>query len=281
MTICAYCGQDRKATREHVIPSFLYSFQKELEQSVVGWNEVAGRTIKGEAKIKDVCAECNNGNLSLLDAYGKKFLSDSGLLVRNYSKTNLSLKYDYQLLLRWLLKLSFNSARADGIHAPIFDQHIPFILGNTSLPKRGRVGALLYLAAPELLKNHRSPPQTFVNLAEGTGMVNPFHVRISYNAVRNDRCIHRVIVLGPAIFQLLLFENGVLPGHAASEIRALIKAQPGAVELTASRRVLQIGAGKQSWLDLYEPQVLRAHGVFGNGTGANNSFKPRPLRGSA
>lgn len=260
MTICAYCGQDRKATREHVIPSFLYSFQEEIEQSVVGWNEVAGRMLKGGAKIKDVCAECNNGTLSLLDDYGKRVLVESGLFVRNYSKTRISLAYDYALLLRWLLKISFNSARADGIHAPAFERHIPFILDKAPLPKRHLVAAVLYLAAPELVKNYSSPPQSFVNLAEGTGVVNPFHIRISYNAVPNDTYIHRIIIVGPAVFHLLLFRDDVLPGHAASAIRSLLKSQSGAVELTAKRRVLQVEAGKQSWLDLYEPQILRAQG---------------------
>lgn len=72
--------------------------------------------------------------------------------------------------------------------------------------------------------------------------------------------IHRIIIVGPAVFHLLLFRDDVLPGHAASAIRSLLKSQSGAVELTAKRRVLQVEAGKQSWLDLYEPQVLRAQG---------------------
>ncbi len=258
MTVCAYCGQDRKATREHVIPSFLYSFQKELEQSVIGWNEVAGRMVKGEAKIKDVCAECNNGPLGQLDAYGKGFLTNSGLLVQNYRKDRLFIQYEYSLLLRWLLKISFNSARADGVHAHFFDEHIPFIMGQDPPPKRHRVAIVLYLSAPVLLKNHRSPPASFVEISQGSGVVSPFHVRISYNAVRNERYVHRIIIIGPAVFHLLLFRDDVLPGHAASEIRSLIKSQSGAVELSYKRNVLQLGVGKQSWLDLYAPQILRA-----------------------
>lgn len=90
--------------------------------------------VAGEAKVKDVCGTCNNGPLAQLDSYGKSLLFDCGLLVSNYTKTNLSLSYDFPLLLRWLLKISFNSARTDGVHAPAFEEHIPFILGLAQAP---------------------------------------------------------------------------------------------------------------------------------------------------
>jgi len=33
--ICAYCKEDAPSTREHVIPAFIYRFQKELEANVL------------------------------------------------------------------------------------------------------------------------------------------------------------------------------------------------------------------------------------------------------
>ncbi len=258
MTICAYCGNDRRATREHVIPSFMYSLQKQFTESVVGWNEVAGRMIKGEAKVKDVCAACNNGELGALDSYGKTLLSDCGLLVRNYKETTVSVSYDYSLLLRWLLKISFNSARTDGAHAPIFLDYIPFIMGLAPPPPRHRVACLLSLAAPELLKDHSPAPEAFINLAQGSGFVNPFLVRISYGGIAKERYVHRVNIFGPAIFQLLMFKDGVLPGHAASEIRSILKLKTLGVEVSAKRSVVNVSAGKMSWLDIYGPQIIRA-----------------------
>jgi hypothetical protein len=77
----------------------------------------------------------------------------------------------------------------------------------------------------------------------------------------SDRYIHRINILGPAVFHLLLFKEGVLPGHAAAEIRSLLKVQPEAVELNLKRRVVTLRAGKQSWLDLYAPQIIRARAV--------------------
>lgn len=270
MTICAYCEHDRPATREHVIPSFIYAFQKQVEQSFIGWNEVANRMVGGEAKIKDVCGECNNGTLGQLDSYAKQMLSDSGLLVQNYKDTSLCLGYDYPLLLRWLLKVSFNSSRADGVHAAIFKEHIPFILGLAPPPPRYRVATVLYLAAPELISKNLAIPESFVKASQGSNVLNPFFARISYGVVPSDRFIHRINILGPAVFHLLLFKEGVLPGHAASEIRSLIKVQPEAVELSSKRRVVSLKAGKQSWLDLYAPQAIRAGAIADGSFGANN-----------
>ena len=263
MAICAYCREDQPATREHVIPAFLYAFQKQFAESVVGWNEVANRMVGGEARVKDVCGNCNNGPLSQLDAYGKDLLTDSGLLVRNYTKRTLTLAYNYSLLLRWLLKISFNSSRTDGAHASIFEDHIPFILGLAPPPPRYRVVCLLSLAAPEVLRNHLSPPAAMVKLANGSGYVNPFFVRISYGR-SNERFVHRVNIFGPAIFQLIMFNPGVRPGHAASDIRSLLKVKPAGVELSEKRPVVCVDARGPTWLDIFGPQIARANAVQGD-----------------
>lgn len=134
MPICAYCKRESRATREHVIPAFIYAFQQQLAQSVVGWNEVVQRMVRGEAKVRDVCAECNHTALSVLDSYGRQLLSDSGLLVQNYTKRTLTIRYDYSLLLRWLLKISFNSSRTDGAHSGLFEEHIQFMRGLSPPP---------------------------------------------------------------------------------------------------------------------------------------------------
>lgn len=258
MTICAYCQRDRQPTREHVIPAFLYAFQRQLEDGIIGWNEVAQRMVGGEGKVKDVCAYCNNTVLGELDAYGKQLLADSGLLVQNYTKTTLSLKYNYALLLRWLLKISFNSSRTDGVHAPILSQHVQFIRGLAPPPPRHRVATILYLASPELLGRSRIDAEPFVKVAQGSNLLNPFLVRISYGIQpMENQYLLRLNIFGPAVFYLMLFHEHVLPGHAAVAIRRLLKQIPTGVELCTRRKLVEVGAGEQSWLDLYGPQVAR------------------------
>lgn len=232
---------------------------------MTGWNEVAQRMVGGEGKVKDVCADCNNRALSELDAYGKQVLSDSGLLVHNYTRRDLMLRYDYALLLRWLLKVSFNSSRTDGAHRPLFEKYVPFMRGLGPLPSRNQVSVLLYLARPEVLGQSRIAAEPFVRITNGSPLLNPFLVRICYGGIPGEqRYVLRFNIFGPAVFYLLMFEDGIPPGHAASAIRSLTKATPGAVELSAKQKVVHVRAGESSWLDLYEYQVARVQALNGS-----------------
>lgn len=262
MTICAYCKQDRPPTREHIIPAFLYNFQRQLDEgATIGWNEAAQRMVGGEAKVRDVCAECNNGYLSTLDAYAKEMLSKAGLLVPNFTQSQVTITYDYPVLLRWLLKVSFNSTRQDRVHSPLFEPHVPFIMGDADLPPRHRVACLLGLAAPARIEDtDHVDRETFLKRSNGHRLFNPFLVRISYGGVRGEgRYILRLVILGAAVFYLLMFNDDTLPGHAATAIRAFIKTVPGSVELTSKLRLVEVPTGQKTWLDLYEDQVKRAN----------------------
>jgi hypothetical protein len=264
MPICAYCRQDRTLTREHIIPAFLYNFQRQLDEgATIGWNEVAQRMVGGEAKVRDVCAECNGGYLSDLDAYAKRVLSESGLLVANFTRSRVTIKHDYAMLLRWLLKVSFNSTRQDRVHSPLFEPHVPFIMGDADLPPRHRVACLIGLAAPARLEDTTHVDrETFLKRSNGHRLFNPFVVRISYGAVRGeDRYVLRLVILGAAVFYLLMFHDDTLPGHAGAAIRAFLKTVPGSVELTTKLRLVEVATGQKTWLELYENQVQRANRV--------------------
>lgn len=264
MPYCAYCNQEGSLTREHVIPAFLYALQKSFEEGVVGWNEVAKKMVRGESKIKDVCAACNNGVLSNLDSYGKQVLGDAGLLVQNYLASSLILKYEYAQLLRWSLKMSFNSSRADRVHSHVFQDFIPFILGAAKPPPRYRVALLAYLAGPIMLDPKKGINQPFWIAARGASTLNPFLVRIAYGIVPgDDSFVLRVNVIGPLVLLMPIFEPDVLPGHAAASIRRLQKLHPGAVELTGKRRLVELHAGSKSWLDMYSDQLTRVQRLTG------------------
>lgn len=266
MTICAYCKLNKPATREHIIPDFLYAFQKEIEGSIVGWNEVAQRMVGGEGKVKDVCADCNNGVLSNLDGYGKRLLSESGLLVKNYVKQSITIRYNFELLMRWLLKISFNSSRTDRVHSHLFEKYIPFILGESPAPPRHRVACLAYLAAPEHLGASNIQQEPFLRIAQGSSLLNPFLVRICYGGIPGEYSYTlRLNIFGPAVFHLMIFHEGTLPGHAALAIRRLLKLTPGALELDRKHRLVQLQAGRSSWLNLYEYQVNRVRALAGDG----------------
>jgi hypothetical protein len=109
--VCAYCSRAAQLTREHVVPNFLY---RQNPQAKLGFNPKADQFIFGEVQIKDVCATCNSEHLGRLDAYASQFYeaNEIGHLVTTEKKVRIA--YDYALLSRFLLKVTFNCLRFKG-----------------------------------------------------------------------------------------------------------------------------------------------------------------------
>lgn len=249
-------------TREHVIPAFLYALQKSFGEKTIGWNEVVGKMVGGEAKVRDVCEECNSGVLSELDSYGQKLLEGAGTLVHNFEGRRISVPYNYSLLLRWLLKISFNSSRTDGAHSHLFEEFIPFILGEAAVPPRQRVGLIAYLASAVPLTDQQIGVEPFATAARRAKSFNPLVVRISYGAVPGDSSFTlRINILGPVVFFMPIFNPDVRPGHAAASLRRLAKLQPRSVELTSKMRRIELVAGPKTWHDLYSDQLQRTRAL--------------------
>jgi hypothetical protein len=121
MKVCAYCGEEAALTREHIWPSVLIAKYENL----LTYSKRKNALFKGDPVVKDVCAHCNNVLLSKLDAYLSTIYDHhfSRILLPGEST---SFSYDYQLLQRSLLKISFNSARADASER-VIKSHQPFI----------------------------------------------------------------------------------------------------------------------------------------------------------
>lgn len=98
-------------TKEHLYPDCL---QARREGNRVYSSNATSDTFVGGAalQIKDVCADCNNGVLSELDQYFCRlydsFIDDR--IVRSGEQVQFC--YEYDALLRWLLKMLYNNARA-------------------------------------------------------------------------------------------------------------------------------------------------------------------------
>jgi hypothetical protein len=104
---CAFCRKPGPLTREHIWPKWLHA----SHDYSLKYHSAPDKVLPAEHIIKDVCAECNNGPLSALDDYVKS------LHHRYFSKSyqtikKTTFKYDFEKLTKWLLKVSYNSARA-------------------------------------------------------------------------------------------------------------------------------------------------------------------------
>lgn len=121
--VCAYCKEEVRLTREHIWPNgFLKRGDFDLK-----FSERAGKTFRADLVIADVCEPCNNGVLSTLDDHACQ------LYDRRFSKyveplVSVKFSYDYSKFCRWLLKVSFNSARSVERDLEVFERHVSFIL---------------------------------------------------------------------------------------------------------------------------------------------------------
>jgi hypothetical protein len=124
MRVCAYCGPtDSPLTREHLFSAFLEGG---------GYKTFVDRTRKivsrRAPRIRDVCERCNTGPLSALDAHGAE-------LHRRYfsrlvdAPVDITFRYDFDRLLRWLLKIAYNQDRAKGLPSDVYQPFLPYVLG--------------------------------------------------------------------------------------------------------------------------------------------------------
>jgi len=127
--VCAYCGESSVLTREHIWPRCFLARRP-------GWANfsLAGRRVHGgDQVIRDVCGACNNNSLDALDIYfcelDEKFFSHS-----HGFGAAVQFQYDYDRLTRALLKIAFNTARANRSTTPELCKTAAYILGTAVRP---------------------------------------------------------------------------------------------------------------------------------------------------
>ena len=122
---CAYCGRNGALSKEELFPKFL--------AHKIGYRTVVDRRrgpkpLRMPPVLRDVCKDCNNVALGSLDAYASE-LTKEYFLVPISSPVEVKFKYRFDLLHRWLLKMSYNFARATGHRTDVFQDHLAYILG--------------------------------------------------------------------------------------------------------------------------------------------------------
>ena len=124
---CAFCGQERKFTKEHVWPS---CFTDRVGRDSAHYSPKSGKVHGSDYIVRDVCSECNNVHLAKLDDYFCSFY-DRHLSVPLGADQTVILNYDYDLLCRVLLKIAYNTARSAGSDSAPFRRLLSYILHYT------------------------------------------------------------------------------------------------------------------------------------------------------
>ncbi len=209
MAECIYCGKSGKLTREHILPAFIYQhhYQIEGQNNVTGWRENPGKVITGEAKIKDVCAYCNNVILSEYDSHAKGVLESADIFQKNFLLKETTFNYDYQLLSRWLLKVAYNSSRASDKQIDVFENLKTYILNKN-------IKSNSFFIACGLLKPVKLTQDEFIQYGKAFGLnkpgyINPFFTRISWPPSSLDGYSVKQIVIGALVFHICVFTDNV------------------------------------------------------------------------
>lgn len=193
MKICAYCENVGPLTKEHIWPS---SIIKKYELKLASYNKKLDKLVYSDPVIKDVCATCNNIHLSKVDAYLSK-LYDEHLYVSLDPGDNTSISFNYEMLLRSLLKISFNSSRASAKNEIIkaHEKHSGFILNGGYIS--GVQLRLLIVTSARIMVNG--------NLMDDKFPVTQLRCAdIPYDGIFSHRFIVRLIAINSFWFYIII-----------------------------------------------------------------------------
>jgi hypothetical protein len=158
--VCAYCNEESVLTNEHVFPE---CFRKTFEAIITPTKTPTGeKAILSALEIRDVCARCNHGPLSCLDTYLCE-INDLYFSKIVHPGDRIRFQFDFDVLLRMLLKIGYNVARARKWPLENWHETTQFILGNGPCPEGFHIFLQLTVPTP-VEKVHRpvSPSTTEV-----------------------------------------------------------------------------------------------------------------------
>jgi hypothetical protein len=193
--------------------------------------------------IADVCEACNNGPLSELDAYTctlfERYFTH---LVR--PGDCIKFEFDFDLLLRWLVKVAYNVARARRGTWPVaaLAEVRPYTLGKEK--KRPRSRLLLQLVPPATMK-----PGTLEHFPAATEVPPIFH-RVATFDTKSAPGFYSgfLITLNSYHFYLFLEEPETKPQLRERVFKALVREIPGGYRLFPGKRAVIY----PSSLDMFE-----------------------------
>ena len=140
---CAYCGNEAKGTKEHIISCAILDL---FPECYLTFDTQRDKIHEADPMVKDVCANCNNNRISYIDSYAKKFIET--YFTKKYSDTDrVTIQYDYTLIQKMLLKYAFNDIRSRKEDCSFFDEDLlSFLMNETDTSPRLNVSILCGLA---------------------------------------------------------------------------------------------------------------------------------------
>lgn len=212
MRVCAYCGANEKLTREHIWPAYITRRQS----LAIRYSEKANKVFGGDLTVSDVCATCNNGPLSKLDTYSEK------LYAHYWSKTvakdqKVIFRYDFGLLSRWLLKISYNASRTTNLDSNSLRPYAPTIASH------GDCSPVQFAISVATIK----PARVVDAVTRSTRLVPPLGVRCGrlplHPTYQEEWCGRLVLINSYCFILMILKEASYLPENAADALQTTMR----------------------------------------------------------
>lgn len=140
---CAYCGEEAKGTKEHIISCSILDLFPECYLTT---DSIRNKIYQGDPMVKDVCATCNNNRISYIDSYAKEVISK--YFIKKYKFNDvLDFVYDYTSIQKMLLKYAFNDLRSHKDDISFFKSNIlEFLMDENKIEPLRNVTVLAGLA---------------------------------------------------------------------------------------------------------------------------------------
>lgn len=238
---CAYCGIAESLSREHIFPA---SIIKRFEDELISISDKSDKAFKADLVVKDVCEPCNNGILSGVDSQLSNIF-DKYMHHPVQPGDDVELSFDYNSLLRGLLKISYNSARAssDGIKAVnTLKKYVPYILGKIKTAP----GIILRLQIVTSAKKFNTDTQKIEGMMDAHILRS---AKIPYDGSQKTNFIVRLIALNSFWFYLIVPTKKVSQSKRESFLAGFKawRIQPG-VSLTENMDTIYIPKEKTTYI---------------------------------
>jgi len=236
ISVCAFCKRQSRLTQEHLFPKSLLEHKKrerKPERSMRFLAKTNKFLVDTELTIGDVCAVCNNGVLSDLDAYFNEIYKR---YICNYVALGQSKRftYDFDRLARWLLKTSYNVARVhNSPDISSLEKCVDFILHGKPKPKG--LSIFLLLVTPHKVKDPMVL-QPSLQIKE----TKPDVLRVARNDVyspNSGKIIFRIVHINSYFFLCLVpDQESYRAAYWYRDLKGIKKLYPGIYQLRSNKK---------------------------------------------
>lgn len=250
---CAYCRGSGPFTREHVIPKFIY---KRFPKHDFGYHHKADRYIRSEGTIRDVCSECNSGPLSKLDLYGQQFFSKNRCNRQFVSPQWVKVQYNYNQLLRWILKIHYNNKRTVDRETKFVEGCIPFILKGENLPYNSYIFIEVIRSYKLTSADREYLPKKLRDANRGRKYLPPHAYvlsKLSFAGITDEQLLAWLFGIRAFHFYVLLFRLGC-PSEICNELLSDFRKKiRHARQLRPDQKLISIRTSTRTFFDVHIP----------------------------